>query len=299
MHLLRLVPCFAMLLLMPATALARQHRLELLDTAVLRSPLLDESSGVAASARRPGIYWTINDSGNRPLLFATDSAGNDLGFVRVAGASAVDWEDLAAGPCPRRTGRCLYIGDIGDNNERRRQVVVYALDEPDPPRSAADTLRVVTVTDSLNLRYPVGAHDAEALVIAPDRWLLLVTKDRSDPAAVFGAPLDSITSGAILRRMAELPIAISMTRGRLVTGAAVSPDGRWLAVRTYISLHLFRFAAGRFVPLDGRNGLTLPVVETQGEGITFEANDRVVLTSERGSSNHAILTRLRLTNLPP
>ena len=299
MRALRLVSWFALFLLVPATASARQYGVEVLDTAVLRAPLLNESSGVTASARRPGIYWTINDSGNRPLLFATDSAGNDLGFVRVSGARAVDWEDISAGPCPRRAGRCLYIGDIGDNNERRRQVVVYALDEPDPPTSAADTLRVVTVTDSLILRYPVGAHDAEALVIAPDRWLLVVTKDRSDPAVVFGAPLDSIAGVAVLRRIAELPIAISMTRGRLVTGAAVSPDGRWLAVRTYISLHLFRFAAGRFEPLDDRNGMTLPVVESQGEGIAFEGNDRVVLTSERGSSNHAILTRLRLTNLPP
>jgi hypothetical protein len=269
----------------------------LIDTAVLAAPLLRESSGVTPSARRPGLFWSLNDSGNRPLLFVTDSTGRDLGYVRVAGARTIDWEELTSGPCPRQEGRCLFIGDIGDNNERRRHISIYVLPEPDPPVSEGDTLRSVAVTDSLLLRYPRANHDAEAMAIGPDRSLLIITKDRWSPPVMFRAPIDSGPGPVTMQRVGELPIAVSMTRGRLVTGAAISPDGRWLAVRTYISLHFFRLGGAQPEALTDRNGIPIPVIESQGEAISFDGNERLVLTSERGSTNHAIFTRLRLLNL--
>jgi hypothetical protein len=111
-----------------------------------------ESSGLAASARVPGLLWTLDDGGAAPdLLAVAADDGRVLGRVRVAGATNVDWEALAAGPCadvadarpgaavPRRAphpppartppatappatplpvgarGGCLWVGDVGDN----------------------------------------------------------------------------------------------------------------------------------------------------------------------------------------
>jgi hypothetical protein len=73
-------------------------------TGTFRSARLIESSGVAASRTHAGILWTHNDSGDGPNLYATDLHGTDRGAVRVPGAAAVDWEDIALGPCPRRPG---------------------------------------------------------------------------------------------------------------------------------------------------------------------------------------------------
>jgi hypothetical protein len=67
-------------------AAQRLPRLDLLDTAVLRAPRLIESSGAAPSHSFPGVIWTHNDSGDDARLYATDSAGDDLGSVLVAGA---------------------------------------------------------------------------------------------------------------------------------------------------------------------------------------------------------------------
>src|SRR5262245_12947688 len=64
----------------------------------VRGDLL-ESSGVVASSTQPGVLFTINDSGNEPLLFATDSTGADRGVWRVTGATNDDWEAIADGPC--------------------------------------------------------------------------------------------------------------------------------------------------------------------------------------------------------
>ena len=271
--------------------------LTLIDTAVLAAPRLGESSGVAPS-RRPGVYWSHNDSGDGPFLYATDSAGRDLGAVRVDGAVNVDWEDIARGPCASPPGTCLYIGDIGDNSARRRSVVVYVVREPDPPTGPSDTGRYVTAIDSIRLRYPDHPHDAEALAVTAEGRLLIVTKDLSARARLFAAPLAGHGAEPVtLDPVCTLQVAVNPIRGRLVTGAALSPDQRWLVVRTYVSLHVFALDPG-CTPLLRETGVGIPVIETQGEGVTFDGADRLVLTSEGGTRGHAIISRYRVEGLP-
>jgi hypothetical protein len=284
----------------PDAAQEGTYRLVLLDTAVLAARRLTESSGVVPSGLAPGVYWTHNDSGDGPYLYATDSTGQALGAVRVAGAGAHDWEDLTAGACLIVPGRCLYVGDIGDNGRRRHSIVVYRLREPGPPRGAADTLRVVSVLDSIVLTYPDGPHDAEALAITSAGELLIVTKDRAGPAILFRATANRGGPRRRLHKVGPLAMRASLLTGRLATGAALSPDGVILAVRTYVSIHLFRLAGDATpVPLTGPSGMNIPVVEAQGEAVAFAGPDRLVLTSERGSSGHALLTRLRLVRSAP
>ena len=74
-------------------------------TARFRSPRVRESSGVAVSRAHRGVLWTHNDSGDDAYVYATDLAGTDRGVVRIRGARAVDWEDIALGPCPTGEAR--------------------------------------------------------------------------------------------------------------------------------------------------------------------------------------------------
>jgi len=270
-------------------------RVETIDTAILAAPRLVESSGVAMSALVPGVYWSHNDSGDGPYLYATDSTGRDLGAVRVGRAGAVDWEDLTAGPCVVVPGRCLYAADIGDNGRRRAHVVVYRLREPAPPRGPADTARTVPLLDSLVLVYPDHPHDAEALALTPAGAVLLVTKDRFGPAVLYRTSASPGTGTRTLKQVGALPIETSLLTGRLSTGAALSPDGMLLVIRTYVSLHFFRLRGDSLpLPLNPPRGIPIPVLEPQGEGVAFEGPDRLVLTSERGSAEHGTLVRLRI-----
>lgn len=271
-----------------------QARLVVTDTARLHAPRLIESSGVAAS-RTPGVFWSHNDSGDGPVLYATDAAGRDLGAVRVTGARARDWEDIAAGPCFVAPGRCLYIGDIGDNAARRPHVVIYRVREPEPPSAPGDTLRSAPALDSIVLRYPDHPHNAEALAVTGGGAILLVTKDMGAPATLFRARATGPATQR-LDRVGPLPIRISPVTGRLVTGADVAPGDSLFAVRTYISLHLFRLHGDEVpTPLDRPDGCTLPFVEPQGEGIAFDGPDHLVLTSEQGASERGTIARFRLT----
>ena len=103
--------------------------------ATIKDKSVSESSGLVASRTTPGAYWTHNDSGDGPFIYAVDTRGDSFGTFRVTGAQARDWEDIAAGPGPQPNKSYLYIGDIGDNDSVRPEVIVYRV--PEPKLSAA------------------------------------------------------------------------------------------------------------------------------------------------------------------
>lgn len=241
-----------------------------------------ESSGVAVSHAHPGTLWTHNDSGDGPYLYATDLRGTDRGAVRVSGARAVDWEDIALGPCPAMPGDCIYVGDTGDNLERRRSVAVYAVPEPRPPTSLADTQRVTAAALTLTLRYPDGSHDVEALFVSPrDTAVYLVSKGRGRTIRLYRAGRDAWNAPhpVTAELVQTLPIVPDPKVGRLVTGAAIRTDGALVAVRTYTEIYFFTPGPGGRLTASGRP-CAIAGLERIGEGIDFADDSTLVLTSE-------------------
>jgi hypothetical protein len=215
--------------------------------------------------------------------------------VRVRGAKAVDWEDIALAPCPTGREDCLYIADTGDNDERRKSVVVYAVPEPNPPAAGPDTAGVAP-TATLRLRYPDGPRDVEAIYVSPrDTALYLVSKGRRGSVRLYRVPrnlwgADTVVTAALVQ---DLPITPVPTRGRLVTGAAIRPDGRLVAIRTYTDIYFFvpgqggRLVAGKRRPC-GVAGLAL-----QGEAVDFLDDSTLVLTSETVARSRGAIHAVR------
>jgi hypothetical protein len=263
-------------------------------TGIFSNPLLTESSGLAASRRQPGVLWSLNDSGNEPFIFATDTAGTDLGTFRVRGSRNVDWEEISLGPCGR--AQCLYIADTGDNRERRRSVALYRIPEPDLPSRHPHRLRETAPADVLEFRYPDGPHDVEAIWVDTTGAVHLVTKGRSHGARHFRLPAAAWTSAqpVVAERLDSLPIPVDAWLHRLVTAASPSPDGRWVAIRTYGEIYFF-------VPTDaGPLGLPSDPVacnvqglELQGEGLAWLDDSRLILGSERAFLRAGTLTEVR------
>ena len=269
--------------------LLRSDWVVLRPTLALRTGTFDsyvsESSGVAASARRPGLFWTVLDSGNDPAIIAIDSAGQVRSRVLLGGAVNHDWEAVAVGPCA--SGVCVYVGDIGDNRGRRESVTVYRLPEPDPAAPARDAARVgPTVTaEALTVTYPDGARDAEALLVTPDGDLLIVTKGLASAVKAYRIPASAWKRGAAPSVVAEdlgaLPIAPRTAIGRWVTDASLVPGGRRVAIRTYRDIFLFVLdRSGTLQPSDPPVVCDVSGLESQGEGIAWADDSTLVLTSE-------------------
>ena len=86
---------------------------------------LREVSGCAVSLRSPRTVWVHNDSGDTPRVFSVNLDTKAVHTVRITGAEAVDWEDMAALP-----NGDLLMADIGDNAKQRDAVVLYQVKEP-------------------------------------------------------------------------------------------------------------------------------------------------------------------------
>jgi hypothetical protein len=247
-----------------------------------------ETSGLARSRRAPNRFWTHNDSGNDPVLFALSGEGAALGTVRVNGASLADWEDIASARCP--AGDCLYIGDMGDNRARRALVTVYEVAEPEPsaPETATATAR--------HARFPDRAQDAEALFALPDGGLFIVTKGRHGPISLYRFPASAAAGDtATLEFVRQLASQPRFQEDR-VTAASASPDGRWVAIRTYRTLYLYPSAAlvGGGRVLATAADLT-PLGEMQGEALALGDDGSIRLTSEAERRGLPAWSRLQCT----
>lgn len=280
----------------PVRAVAQEGRpVSAVRTGTLgRTPLV-ESSGVAVSHRHPGVLWSHNDSDDGPYLYALTLRGELLATYRINGAASVDWEDLALGPCPAgrwRDRSCLYVADTGDNLERRPYVVVYVVPEPAPLQGRVGAARATEPALSLRVRFRDGPHDVEALAVDPAGTAHLVTKGRNGPILRYVIPSDSFALGsATLAPVDTLPIAPRTLLGRWATGAAVSPSGRRVVVRTHTDLYFFRPEGGRWV-LDGPP-CRVAGLEPQGEAVDFRDEEEVVLTSERGWALEGVIHLVR------
>ena len=226
---------------------------------------LPEASGVTLSRRTPGTLWSHNDSG-APVVFALSTSGAVRGRVQVSNAAVHDWEDVTTGPCP--AGNCLYIADIGDNNTARRTLTIYRVPEPLPGDGKT------APAERFTLRYPDGAHDAEALFVTPDAGVFLITKGAS--ATLYRAPEQLRTDAPMtLDRVADLPM-------KRVTDADVSADGKWVAVRTNEEVAFYRTAD----LVNGRGEavrVSLSALkEPQGEGVALASDGTLYLVSEGG-----------------
>jgi hypothetical protein len=207
----------------PALCLADRPR----ELGRIRDPSMDELSGLVRGRRDRRALFAVEDSGAPPVITALRPDGTLLGRTTAAGATATDWEAIAAGPGPGGQAS-LFAGDIGDNAATRDSVQVYRLGEP----VAATTSTAPAAR--LRLRYPDGAHDAEALLADPvRRELVIVTKGLSGGRAYTVASTLPAGTTTTLRRGPRVRLG-------LVTAGDVSADGRLLALRTYSALAVWR-----------------------------------------------------------
>lgn len=257
--------------------------------ATLEDRAVTESSGVVASRRNPGLFWTHNDSGDGPFVYAFDRAGRSRGTFRVEGAQARDWEDIAAGPGPSQGLSYLYAGDIGDNGARREYVVVYRFPEPEIKEGDAAggnaAPRATAPAEAIRLKYPDGAHNAEALLVHPQSGDLYVVTKATEGAGVYKLAAPFSSEGVnTLARIATLHGPNFF--GLLVTGGDISPDGRRVALCNYAQGYELTLPEGskNFDDVWRQEPATVPLGERwQGEAVCYRLDGAALLATSEGS----------------
>ncbi|MCY2930658.1 MAG: hypothetical protein NTV86_14405 [Planctomycetota bacterium] len=250
------------------------------EIARLANPAITESSGLAASRLAEGVFWTHNDSGDSPRLFAFNRKGEDLGAYPVHGATAVDWEDMAAFSLGKQ--HYLLIADVGDNFAARKSCTLYFLAEPlvkaRPAKPAA-----LPVAIRMDFSYEDGPRNCESAAVDPVRKeILLVSKTGGNSCKAYLLPLprQNLVKNAVARAVGTLTIPTA-------TAMDVAPDGLRAIVLTYGDAYEYSRAATedwKAAFARAPRKIAMPP-RAQGESICYGLDGRTLyLTSEQAPS---------------
>jgi hypothetical protein len=249
--------------------------------AMLEDKDINESSGIVASRTNANTFWTHNDSGGGNFIYAFDAKGKRRGVWRVTGAENVDWEDIAISKSH------IYIGDIGDNGEKRESIIVYRVAEPtikkeDATSSKSKPLQTAKA-EAIRLQYPDGKHDAETLLVHPaTNDIYVITKTMKGAAGVYKISNPSTSAMNKLVKVGDVNVP-SMMKGFL-TGGDISPDGLLVILCDYFAS--FEFTTSNNTKFDNI-WQSKPLVVSlgqrqQGESVCYAANGKAIYaTSEK------------------
>ena len=254
-------------------------------------PELPEISGIVKSSYGD-FYWVHNDSGDLPRVYAIDGDSRPVKpFLRMSddkwpghrihNAWHTDWEDIAL------SDGVLYLADVGNNGNARRDLGVYAVNEADPRTvTTMRALKFIPIRYPDQRRFPAEQwhFDCEAVFVA-DGKLYFLTKHRRPGERASQEPgvklyrldtqhLDSENILTLVGRREDVVMA---------TGADLSPDAMRLAVSTYSALWLFdrpetgdNWLAGHASRLEVK-----PSVARQLEAIAWEDGTTLRLINEQ------------------
>jgi hypothetical protein len=267
----------------PITQAACDMKIVASTAGTVADPALIEISGLAVSAKNPDTIWANNDSGDSARVFAMSETGAAKATYAVQGATAIDWEDIALGVGPTPGESYLYAADIGDNAENRSSIAIYRAPEPTVGAGA----QTLTGVDKLTLVYPDGAKNSEAFFVDPtDGQLYLFQKVlNGGTVGIYRAPAN-LPGGSTTTLTKVGTITFGTGLGNSITGAAITPDGLSIAIRTYGAVHIWtRFFNESTVQAVSRPSCPGPVpAEIQGEAVAFRPDGRSYFTASEGAA---------------
>lgn len=226
----------------------------------VKAGVIDEASGIADSRANPGFLWVEQDSGNPPELALLAHNGNHAKKIYIKGLDNRDWEDLALAKGPEANGYYIYLAEIGDNLLQYANYFIYRMKEPSV---SADT---VFTYEKIAFKYPDGANNAEAILVDSDtKDIYIITKSDIKTNIYKLAYPQSTTAITQASLVGSLPLTV-------VVGAAISPDGSEIIVKTYTTLNYWKRTGGESIEQVLKKPATSLkyTLEIQGEAVCFK-----------------------------
>ncbi|WP_461786337.1 hypothetical protein [Prosthecobacter sp.] len=260
--------------------------------AILDEKRLNESSGLCLSGRDPKFFWTLNDSGGEPCVFAIDRAGKTRAKVRVRDAANFDWEDIALGK-DEKGAPALFIADIGDNLRIRPTLQIYQIPEPEVSATGKPVEETSSASPKIwRFYYPDGRHNAESLLVHPQtRRMYILTKSDDGPSTLYAFP-ETLKEDASMKleKITTLVFPALIRAGKrphdncMTTSAGFSPDASRMLVSTYSSLYDWTLPQEKPLAeaLNAPPVRLAPLLVRQMEGACYDADSHTLWFSSEG-----------------
>lgn len=255
--------------------------------------VLGENSGLLYAA--PNSIWTHNDGGNANAIYELDSLGNIRRTLGISNAQNIDWEDIT-----KDDKGYTYVGDFGNNNNRRQDLVIYKVSNPWLNQDTTIQAEKIRFYYPEQVAYPpLNAqkdYDMEAMIYWEDS-LYLFTKNRTSPydsyTKLYRLPTDTGYHAAELIDSFDTKESSNFFS---ITAGALSSDGRYLALLNSNKVFLFGpIQQNRFfdAPLQKINLGNIK----QREAIDFIDNQHLYISHESSLLGSAALQLLDITML--
>src|SRR5215207_2937144 len=172
-----------------------------------------------------GGYVVVDSDGESLRLFKLDAACKPSELINDPEIDPNSPQDLAQTP-----DKTIWVADVGDETLERSRVAVHKV------APGADRGQIFRLT------YPDGKHNAAAMVVQPNGVPVIVTREAGGVAKLYTTASPLAASGTVpLKPAGTVQIPASETSGgplgpagrSIVTGAALSPDGKKVLIRTY------------------------------------------------------------------
>ncbi|MCC7231986.1 MAG: T9SS type A sorting domain-containing protein [Bacteroidia bacterium] len=224
-------------------------------------------------------FWIHNDGWGDNHLYKVNNSGNLSRTVTVLGATNNDWEDVC-----HDAGRVhLFIGDIGNNDCDRTNLVIYRVPYPSFVSGTEVTAEAIhfSYPDQQQFPSPWMNYDCEAFTHFNGN-LYLFTKADGDAVGYTKMYRVPDVPGNYVATLVD-----SFYTNDRTTSADISPDGSTLILIANSRIHLFRnFQGNNF--FNGQHTLiSISGGWTQKEGVAFWTNNEIYLSDEdNGNGNH-------------
>jgi hypothetical protein len=145
-----------------------------LATVTSNYTVLEENNLPEELRETSGLYcpdvseaYTVNDSGNEPVIYNIDAMGRIIG-KKVVATKNTDWEALTG------DNQNYYVGDVGNNNGKRKFVQIHSIPKQDNnSETNITTLKIFYKNNSVEKNeYLNHDFDSEALVNIDDSLIL-------------------------------------------------------------------------------------------------------------------------------
>ncbi|WP_036156945.1 NHL repeat-containing protein [Maribacter forsetii] len=238
---------------------------------------LSENSGLATY--NDSTIWAIEDSGNKDEIYQVNFKGKILKSLEVKNGKNHDWEDLTID-----TAGNLYIADIGNNANERKNLEILKL--PNPTIEPGDKIDA----EKIELYYPDQKdfppkkdalfYDSEAIFHHGDK-IYIVTKNRSHSftgeARIYSVP---DTKGSYEASLVGTFIPCTSWNTCRITSIDISPKGDKIIALSYGKLFVFTdftwddFTKGNMQEIDLG-------ARSQLESVCFLNDDTLLISDEK------------------
>ena len=254
----------------------------------------NEISGIEYTSGSKWL-WTIEDSGNKNKIYGLGKDGKTEHAITIKNAKNVDWEDITSD----KEGN-LYIGDFGNNDNDREDLVIYKVNKKDLEKKEADAAYKISFYYPEQDKFPPKKskrfYDVEAFFELEGNFYLF-TKNRS--ARFDGSFNVYKVPNAKGNHKAELLATLNscdVYRKCAITAADVSPDGTTAVLLSGDKIWLIEGFAEKGFTQDMLQEYKIDHY-SQKEGICFKDDNTLLIVDEKHKKNEAYLYQLKISDL--